>query len=102
RRSTAQLYTLPLHDALPIYGAGVDGGGRLDQLRNLGGGEAGQGPRPGGDVGGGLRRREAERLFQRGIVLDADTVDEAAQPVAARSEEHTSELQSRENLVCRL
>src|SRR5690606_40247584 len=27
---------------------------------------------------------------------------EAAEPVPVRSEEHTSELQSRENLVCRL
>src|SRR5690606_41628943 len=35
----------------------------------------------------------------------ADTRDSAAEtgaPRAARSEEHTSELQSRENLVCRL
>src|SRR5690606_41730088 len=30
------------------------------------------------------------------------TAELAAEPIAERSEEHTSELQSRENLVCRL
>src|SRR5690606_41759409 len=30
------------------------------------------------------------------------TIDAAVQPGVLRSEEHTSELQSRENLVCRL
>src|SRR5436309_8820475 len=38
------------------------------------------------------RLRERARAF---VVVDDDHVD-------ARSEEHTSELQSRENLVCRL
>src|SRR5690606_41628916 len=36
--------------------------------------------------------------LQRGVVLAHDVVHLGA----ARSEEHTSELQSRENLVCRL
>src|SRR5690606_40763805 len=40
---------------------------------------------PGGEAGGGV---------QRELLGDADVED--------RSEEHTSELQSRENLVCRL
>src|SRR5690606_41918354 len=36
----------------------------------------------------------------RGVILPKDNAAEAA--VVSRSEEHTSELQSRENLVCRL
>src|SRR5690606_40131646 len=83
--------TLSLHDALPIFG------------------------------GDGARGVEAERLVgEREIVVDRlrhpdGLQPERAQPprdveraVAAReheplrSEEHTSELQSRENLVCRL
>src|SRR5690606_41981688 len=39
-------------------------------------------------------------LAGNGVVLD--TQNHAAQLAGARSEEHTSELQSRENLVCRL
>src|SRR5690606_39995325 len=38
------------------------------------------------------------RWFEKAAVLNAATV----LPVCDRSEEHTSELQSRENLVCRL
>src|SRR5436309_9852684 len=59
--ATTEIYTLSLHDALPIY-AGAPAG-----------------------------------------VLD-DALPGLQPPVAlgARSEEHTSELQSRENLVCRL
>src|SRR5438105_10515271 len=63
--STTEIYTLSLHDALPIYAP-------AQQLRRLGS-EHHQG-RP---------RRDRERR-------------------AERSEEHTSELQSRVDLVCRL
>src|SRR5207302_2571041 len=34
--------------------------------------------------------------------LARDTTGKVIKPIGARSEEHTSELQSRENLVCRL
>src|SRR5699024_12489554 len=73
-----EIYTLSLHDALPIYhvrhgGRGQGCGGR----RN---------PRPGEDHGG-------RRAGDRGL-LPAD--------LRRRSEEHTSELQSRFDLVCRL
>src|SRR5690606_39676860 len=38
-----------------------------------------------------------------GLLLDTESVwQETEDKVVARSEEHTSELQSRENLVCRL
>src|SRR5436309_8300700 len=62
-----EIYTLSLHDALPISG------GRARH------GPGAQGPRD--------------------PALQGPRRDER---VAARSEEHTSELQSRENLVCRL
>src|SRR5688572_32465180 len=63
--ATTEIYTLSLHDALPI-------------LRRRPGLPPG---RPGG-------RRTGERR--------------AARRRAGRSEEHTSELQSQSNLVCRL
>src|SRR2546430_9845967 len=63
--ATTEIYTLSLHDALPIYRLlhGVHGHGR-------------RGLPPARDVG---------RVWHR-----------------SRSEEHTSELQSQSNLVCRL
>src|SRR5437870_10620512 len=60
--ATTEIYTLSLHDALPIY-----------------------------------VRRRAVRLE----VADADRLRRHQVP-ARRSEEHTSELQSRGHLVCRL
>src|SRR5690606_42086595 len=73
--ATTELYTLSLHDALPISPHGSEMG--TEHL---------EGPtgalRPGAELSGCVRRP----------------------PVGSggRSEEHTSELQSRENLVCRL
>src|SRR2546421_6364005 len=68
--ATTEIYTLSLHDALPIYGP-YD---RLaDRVRTV--------SPPRGDV----RRRPGRAGGPR-----------------ARSEEHTSELQSRSDLVCRL
>src|SRR5690606_41620550 len=64
--ATTEIYTLSLHDALPIFG-------RQRPLQALRGRGQAQGP--------ALPHRLRERR---------------------RSEEHTSELQSRENLVCRL
>src|SRR5690606_42052274 len=68
-RETTIIYTLSLHDALPICRRHHDrrGGHGADLLR----GDVGELPRGG-------------------------------RAAAGRSEEHTSELQSRENLVCRL
>src|SRR2546426_1667323 len=63
--ATTEIYTLSLHDALPICAR--------DPLATA------RGPRPHG------RRRHRPRALRRG-----------------RSEEHTSELQSPCNLVCRL
>src|SRR5436309_9671357 len=63
--ATTEIYTLSLHDALPISG-GEDAEGAGEAARWL-----------------------------LGLFLGGDRL-------RARSEEHTSELQSRENLVCRL
>src|SRR5208283_6124827 len=57
--ATTEIYTLSLHDALPIY-------------------------------------RTAHRFFQLGGCDESRTFDDV------RSEEHTSELQSHHDLVCRL
>src|SRR5206468_13111889 len=96
------LYTLSLHDALPIYEAagaaavgdqytqvGVlrDDFGRLGALQ----------PRP------GLHERDAARHPPEPHHGRTARARRAPQPEGpARSEEHTSELQSRSDLVCRL
>src|SRR5260370_35360947 len=69
--ATTEIYTLSLHDALPIY------------------------PRPGGDEGG-------LRDWVRGGSGWATGDEIVALNLEPRSEEHTSELQSHLNLVCRL
>src|SRR2546422_3727141 len=74
--ATTEIYTLSLHDALPISdfcGASKKFDARLEQLG-------------------------ARRLVPRG---ECD-VDYEAATIRLRSEEHTSELQSRLHLVCRL
>src|SRR3712207_8584861 len=68
--ATTEIYTLSLHDALPIF--------RLAHA---------------GDV---LEDRAVEQLHVLRQVADV------AAEVLPRSEEHTSELQSRQYLVCRL
>src|SRR5690606_40866572 len=81
----AVIDTLSLHDALPIYGG--QGSRRLRGLASGRTRRAGAGPRRG--RASGARDPNSRRTGHS--VLDP-----------ARSEEHTSELQSRENLVCRL
>src|SRR5207248_11268521 len=84
--ATTVFYTLSLHDALPISRL-------LDAAHD----------RFGGD------RRPPDRVLPRGQAA-ADPLDprrrparrHLAAPPAARSEEHTSELQSPYDLVCRL
>src|SRR2546427_9573956 len=82
--ATTEIYTLSLHDALPILHAECAGRLRLRPGRCAFGR-----PRAHG------RRREPLRCELRlGLPLHPHA--------AARSEEHTSELQSQSNLVCRL
>src|SRR5205085_12373415 len=84
---TTQIYTLSLHDALPICGANI--GGAIKYVtkdptptwRNEGTIELGQ-----------------YSTWNLAAVLSGPITDE----LGVRSEEHTSELQSQSNLVCRL
>src|SRR5262249_60677238 len=78
---TTEIYTLSLHDALPIS--------RPAAVRPAGTRE----PDPGGP---GRRGNPAESRGRR------DRGGELHRDAGARSEEHTSELQSLTNLVCRL
>src|SRR5690606_40111338 len=82
-------YTLSLHDALPIFALTRWKADQVDQpIRTT----FGPGPRRRSAVWRGLLLTLG--LFVVGVVLwNVGNV---------RSEEHTSELQSRENLVCRL
>src|SRR3712207_9138555 len=79
--ATTEIYTLSLHDALPIYGVRP----RRAVPRR-------QPPR-------GARLRQLARRAGRAD-LPARVADRVRRP--HRSEEHTSELQSRQYLVCRL
>src|SRR5207253_10665514 len=88
---TTQIYTLSLHDALPISG-GAQGTGRRARARA----RAPQLDRE--------QRTELAVPHRRGR-SHAPVRDEQgfrAHPRLRRSEEHTSELQSRGHLVCRL
>src|SRR3712207_7623014 len=77
--ATTEIYTLSLHDALPIFAA---------QGLYLG--------RP------HRRRHPLHRGEPRPPLLLLRALQRAARAVPGRSEEHTSELQSRQYLVCRL
>src|SRR3712207_6912171 len=81
--ATTEIYTLSLHDALPIWGAHAQR--RMDPRRP---------------------RRPHDRRRDLGGVRDADAMGQARCRdlllAEGRSEEHTSELQSRQYLVCRL
>src|SRR5258708_18147990 len=86
--ATTEIYTLSLHDALPIYGRpSVRLSGRTRQPRAL--------------LGGTGRGQSPQVL---GPEERAKIVHALCHPIAheARSEEHTSELQSPDHLVCRL
>src|SRR5207302_3784151 len=87
--ATPQIYTLSLHDALPISTAGS----RFQMARA-------RGSRP-------FSRATVASVRFLGLYgkykSSRRLVDSAPRMAARnRSEEHTSELQSRENLVCRL
>src|SRR5690606_41723939 len=100
RAVATPLYTLSLHDALPIFGKaarccrcqGNQGGSCTDQA--AGGacsGRAGSAEEE-AQLQAAARTRSAARKNRRSREKHR----------GVRSEEHTSELQSRENLVCRL
>src|SRR5690606_41534669 len=77
------IYALSLHDALPIFN---DGTGNYIAA----------------DVSGSFGVEEHLEHGVLSVDFNGDGRDELLVPDSLRSEEHTSELQSRENLVCRL
>src|SRR5690606_41481702 len=94
--ATTNIYTLSLHDALPIY--------EKHKIMN----DAGK-PRP--TLKPDATAPAIVKLLERFSEADikpmqllpfAHELNIKTKPYTIRSEEHTSELQSRENLVCRL
>src|SRR5690606_41470612 len=99
--ATTQIYTLSLHDALPIYRPSLvildmmlpdqSGLSILPELKNL----LGETP-----IVIVTAFHDMETTIR---AMKAGAFDYIHKPFPdLRSEEHTSELQSRENLVCRL
>src|SRR3712207_8555292 len=83
--ATTEIYTLSLHDALPIWPAG-----------------AGADAIEGGPVGLVHAVAEHDQVAGDGRRADGRQLDQPRPLGPERSEEHTSELQSRQYLVCRL
>src|SRR5688572_32272449 len=83
--STTEIYTLSLHDALPIWWETSLSSSRLRSVRTPNA-RSMNGSRP-------VTKKPATRV-QQASRTELDT--------RRRSEEHTSELQSQSNLVCRL
>src|SRR3712207_8581646 len=77
--ATTEIYTLSLHDALPILGLTAIGG-----------------------VASYLDTVLSARLSQAFLLSMRTSFFRHLQHLSLRSEEHTSELQSRQYLVCRL
>src|SRR5687768_18189909 len=75
KTGTPEIYTLSLHDALPIFREALEAGRRVERL---------------------CTPLAAWMHFVRRKASEGDRL------VDPRSEEHTSELQSRLHLVCRL
>src|SRR5690349_23286063 len=71
--ATTEIYTLSLHDALPIFASS-----------------------------GIQRQLGLERVFVLATARRGVASDHQPEQLSPRSEEHTSELQSRRDLVCRL
>src|SRR3712207_8449393 len=92
--ATTEIYALSLHDALPVWGepsrAGRAGNPLKSRIRPRGAGPPATTP----GTGGRARRR---RPYCVGSAAPSTGL-----AASARSEEHTSELQSRQYLVCRL
>src|SRR5690606_41539860 len=89
-QATADLYALSLHDALPI----LQNGAITDSLIH------GQHRADGGNM---ESEDELRQLLAGGDRRSLGAANEIVSLIkGTRSEEHTSELQSREKLVCRL
>src|SRR5688572_31496460 len=80
--ATTEIYTLSLHDALPIWSRVVPRHGHDRLLSDQ-------------KLAGGLGILELRAVLEPGRRT-------GVKEISSRSEEHTSELQSQSNLVCRL
>src|SRR3712207_7769018 len=78
--ATTEIYTLSLHDALPIFSASADAATLFSSAR----------------------RRVLNSIRFSTARTDSKYSSSFIRSVLPRSEEHTSELQSRQYLVCRL
>src|SRR5207244_12160504 len=98
---SSEFASLSLHDALPIFAAGVDLVDRRVQRCRL------------ATAGGSSDEQHAVRLLRQcanggtGLSVEAQRIESQAAAglldlCSVRSEEHTSELQSPDHLVCRL
>src|SRR3712207_7656144 len=87
--ATTEIYTLSLHDALPIYAKGERDARQHDHDDAMFKNRANK----------GTQHRPSPRPRRRACGVCARCSGETRLP---RSEEHTSELQSRQYLVCRL
>src|SRR3712207_9423674 len=83
--ATTEIYTLSLHDALPISST---------RSRMVVSDSSSRGPMTRRDVTGEARHSSSRSLIRPG--------GPTSEMPSARSEEHTSELQSRQYLVCRI
>src|SRR5262245_5175564 len=97
---TPSIYTLSLHDALPISGVHSRGRGADDRGRPRAGARH---PRRGRPAAAG-REAEAGRTLRAQRLRARHALRRGTRHVhpRSRSEEHTSELQSLRHLVCRL
>src|SRR5690606_39584486 len=96
---TSWMCTLSLHVALPIFG-GVDAMGQVETLALFQGGVDGDHQGAIACCFGPLDQGEVLCRVRLKVQLEPKRRRRALGNV--RSEEHTSELQSRENIVCRL
>src|SRR5688572_33419530 len=84
--ATTEIYTLSLHDALPIYLLDMNGWDVKKALKLL-------------------RKSNPsllEWLHSEIVYYENEAFTQQLRILSERSEEHTSELQSQSNLVCRL
>src|SRR5690606_41794668 len=93
--SSTSIYTLSLHDALPIFFG----------TKGLNAKQRAQYAKEGRFVGQRLQLPDGQEVSYLGMTPKGKLMVKRIsddQALRVRSEEHTSELQSRENLVCRL
>src|SRR5690606_39310871 len=95
--SISGLYSFSLHDALPITWCLRPGMTRLRRSRLRSGWSDVAIIRQNTFVG-----TDEQAVTEANSAAGGDPFDTVNSPGVTRSEEHTSELQSRENLVCRL